>query len=144
MNAPGHPSRTEPTPGIRRALGALACAGLAAACTSTVERRYAMPEPGVRFAAQEACVAAGFRLIRADEDGIEGRRAPLWGVPFGSGGESIRVDLEPAGGGTEVRIVSELSFFGTLGQRHFDRRVAELLDRFVEEDRSLEPGEERR
>jgi len=109
-----------------------------------------MPESGVRLAAQEACVAAGFRLIRADEAAIEGRRAPLWGVPFGSGGEAIRVELERAGGGTEVLIVSELSFFGTLGQQHLDRRVAELLDRFVEENRSLEsplapvPGEERR
>jgi len=97
-----------------------------------------MPEPLLRFAAQEACVAAGFRLIHTSGGRIEGRRAPLWGAPVGSGGEAIRVDLEPAGGGTEVRIVSEIAFFGTLGQQHFAGRVAELLDRFVEEDRSLE------
>lgn len=122
----------------------LACAALAPGCSATANRSYPLSEPSVRFAAEEACVAAGFRLIAVEEGRVEGRRAPLWGVPVGSGGERIEVRLAATDGETRVEIVSELSFFGTLGQQHFHERVAELLDRFVREDTPLSPLIERR
>jgi hypothetical protein len=120
-----------------RALPPLVFALLAISCTATAVRRYEEPLAYTQFAAQQACVMAGFELTRIEPDEIQGERPIRIGLLLGQGGEHVRVGLLEASSGTQVEITSRKRFFYFFGARHRHEQIAAQLDRLIVADREL-------
>jgi hypothetical protein len=121
----------------RLGIGAVAVCLLASGCTATSTRSYAEPLAYTRFAAQEACLTAGFQLTRVEPDELEGERPLRLGLLAGQGNEQVRVRLAESGSTTSVEITTEKRFLFFLTARHLDDRIAEYLDAYVQENRDL-------
>lgn len=120
-----------------RALPSLLSALLALSCTATAVRRYEEPLAYTQFAAQEACVMAGFELTRVEPNEIQGERPIRLGLLLGQGNEHVRVGLAEESSGTHVEITTRKRFLYFFGARHHDERIAAELDRLIVEDREL-------
>jgi hypothetical protein len=110
---------------------------LALACTATAVRRYDEPLAYARFAAQEACSAAGFQLTRVEANEIQGERPLRLGLLLGQGNEHVRVRLAERGPSTEVAITTRKRFLWFFGARHHHERIARELDGFILDDRDM-------
>jgi hypothetical protein len=106
-------------------------------CAATAVRRYEEPLAYTRFAAQDACAAAGFELTRVGDTEIQGERPIRAGLLLGQGNEHVLVRLTPDGAGTAVEITTRKRFLWFFGARHHHERIAHALDTFVEDDRDL-------
>ena len=87
------------------------------------------PAAACHGAALDALSVLGFEVKTNEPNYVEGvrpRRMNLfWGTP---GGERVRVWLKPAGADeTRVVIGTEKSFVGLIGQKNWDRDVAQQM-----------------
>ena len=105
---------------------------------SVTKRSYNQPAKYVRFAAVEACAAAGFEGGPAADVGggmeITGERSILFGFFLGQGGERVKVDIREAGPLTNVAIESRKRSVGFGCQRHHNVRIASYLDSYLQEN----------
>lgn len=111
-------------------------------CTSVTTRTYDLPAKYVNFAAQEACLEAGFEL-ESPIQSVEGRSQILGNRPLrlglfvGQGGESVDINVSEIGSMTKVDIESKKRFVGFFAQRHMDERIASYLDSSLKENIAL-------
>jgi hypothetical protein len=110
---------------------------LATGCTATAIRSYDEPLAYTRFAAQEACSAAGFQLTRVEATEVQGERPTRFGLLVGQGNEHIRVRMVEAASRTNVEITSRKRFIGFLAGRHHHERVASDLDSYLVSNRDM-------
>jgi hypothetical protein len=85
------------------------------------------PLAGAHQSALQALAGVGAVVKQNTPTYVEGRRPNKMGLMVGSGGETIKIWLSAAGAQTQVKVTTEKSFAGMVGQKSWDSEVLAAL-----------------